>query len=49
MNKNVIIVEDIIDTGKTIEFLVERLNRKSPKSISIATLLLKSKLNKIII
>ncbi|MEC7934677.1 MAG: hypoxanthine phosphoribosyltransferase [Candidatus Neomarinimicrobiota bacterium] len=40
-NRDVIIVEDIIDSGLTIEFLVKRLKGASPKSISIVTLLLK--------
>jgi len=40
-NRHVVIIEDIIDSGLTIEFLVERLNGASPKSISIVTLLLK--------
>ena len=40
-NRDVVIVEDIIDSGITIEFLVKRLKGASPKSISIVTLLLK--------
>ena len=40
-NRDVVIVEDIIDSGLTIEFLVKRLKGASPKSISIVTLLLK--------
>ena len=39
--KNVIIVEDIIDTGITLSFLTEYLKLKNPKSLKIATLLSK--------
>ncbi len=37
--KNVIIVEDIIDTGYTLEKVVEYLLLKSPQSLEICTLL----------
>lgn len=39
--QNVIIVEDIIDTGRTLSYLVEHLKEKNPKSIEICTLLSK--------
>ena len=39
--KDVIIVEDIVDTGRTIDFLLEHLKEKKPNSIKIATLLSK--------
>ena len=39
--KNIIIVEDIIDTGNTIKYLKKHLKRKNPKSIRIASLLMK--------
>lgn len=39
--RDVIIVEDIIDTGFTIERLIEGIKGKNPKSVKIATLLLK--------
>ncbi len=38
-NKNVIIVEDIIDTGYTLKFLKEYINDMKPKSLKICTLL----------
>ena len=38
-NKNVIILEDIIDTGRTLSFLKSYLLKKSPKSVKICTLL----------
>ncbi|NLW51998.1 MAG: hypoxanthine phosphoribosyltransferase [Tissierellia bacterium] len=37
--KNVIIVEDIIDTGYTLSYLVKNLQSRGAKSIRIATLL----------
>ena len=39
LNKNVIIVEDIIDTGLTLEFLVEYLKSFGPKTLKICTLI----------
>lgn len=39
--KNILIVEDIIDTGKTITFLKQHLENLEPKSLEIATLLAK--------
>lgn len=39
--KDVIIVEDIIDTGRTLTFLLEYLKHKNPSSIKIATMLSK--------
>ena len=41
LNKDVIIVEDIIDTGRTLKYLKEHLLNKNPKSLKIATLLSK--------
>ena len=38
-NRNVIIVEDIIDSGITLNYLYEYLNKKKPKSLRICTLL----------
>lgn len=40
-DKDIILVEDIVDTGNTLEKLYEILNGKNPKSIKIATLLYK--------
>lgn len=39
--RHVIIVEDIIDTGKTIKKLVDDLSEKGAASIKVATLLFK--------
>lgn len=37
--QNVIIIEDIIDTGRTLSFLKEYLLQKKPESLKICTLL----------
>ena len=37
--KNVIVVEDIIDSGKTLSYLLEMLNKREPKSLALCTLL----------
>ena len=37
--KDVLIVEDIIDSGRTLSYLVEVLKQRGPKSIEICTLL----------
>ncbi|WP_193391926.1 hypoxanthine phosphoribosyltransferase [Defluviitalea phaphyphila] len=37
--KNVLIVEDIIDTGLTLDYLKSNLLRRKPKSLKICTLL----------
>lgn len=39
--KDVLIVEDIIDTGRTLTYLKEYLSEKNPASLKIATLLSK--------
>lgn len=38
-DKNVIIVEDIIDTGYTLDLVISMLKERQPKSLKIATLL----------
>ncbi len=40
-NRHVLIIEDIIDSGATMEFLLKYLNNRQPSSIKICTLLLK--------
>ena len=39
--KDIIIVEDIIDTGRTLTYVLEYLKQKNPNSIKIATMLSK--------
>ena len=38
-NKHVLIVEDIIDTGRTVYMLMDRLEHRKPSSIKLAALL----------
>ena len=38
-NKNVIIVEDIIDSGRTLSYLIKYLKIKKPKSLKLCALL----------
>lgn len=44
--KNVLIVEDIVDTGLTIKTLKEYLGLREPKSLKLASLLFKPSRNK---
>ena len=46
-NRDVIIVEDIIDSGFTINFLVNRLNESGPKTVAVATALYKKEVAKL--
>lgn len=38
-NKDVIVVEDIIDSGRTLNYLLENIQRRNPKSLRLCTLL----------
>jgi hypoxanthine phosphoribosyltransferase len=38
-NKHILIVEDIIDTGLTMQFLLENLQARHPASVQVASLL----------
>ena len=42
-NRHVILVEDIIETGKSLDFLLKKIEGFFPKSISIVTLLAKNR------
>jgi hypoxanthine phosphoribosyltransferase len=46
-NRDLIIIEDIVDTGLTINEILKYLSEKKPNSIKIATLLFKPKALKI--
>ena len=46
-NEHIIVVEDIIDTGLTLDFLISHFINLNPASISIATLLFKNTKKKI--
>ena len=37
--KNVIVIEDIIDSGRTLSYLLENLKLRNPKSLRLCTLL----------
>ena len=37
--KNVIVIEDIIDSGRTLNYLLENLKTRNPKSLRLCTLL----------
>lgn len=39
IGKNVIVIEDIIDSGRTLSFLLDMLSAKKPKSLKLCTLL----------
>ena len=45
--KHVILVEDVVDSGRTLSFLIELLSRKKPKSIKVCTLLDKPSMREI--
>ena len=40
-NKNILIVEDIVDTGITMDYLCENLKARNPRSLKICSLLYK--------
>ncbi|RUS25100.1 hypothetical protein BC938DRAFT_472628, partial [Jimgerdemannia flammicorona] len=42
---NILIVEDIIDTGKTMMKLLEKLRQYKPHTLKVAALLLKKTVN----
>ena len=46
-NRHIIIVEDIIDSGFTINFFVNRLKNSGPKSVAVASILFKKEVAKI--
>lgn len=40
-NRDVIIVEDIVDTGHTLKFILEKVYQQSPASVKVCSLLFK--------
>ncbi|SKC79396.1 hypoxanthine phosphoribosyltransferase [Maledivibacter halophilus] len=46
-NKNILIIEDIIDTGLTLKYLLKNLKSRKPKSMKICTLLDKPERRKV--
>lgn len=45
--KNILLVEDIIDTGHTVDYIIKYLRLHEPKSIKICTLLDKKEMRKV--
>jgi len=45
-NRNIIIIEDIVDTGKTLNHILEEFTELGAKSIEVLTLLYKPEANK---
>ena len=41
-NKNVIVVEDIVDTGRTLSYMIPKLMERGPKTVKLCTMLNKS-------
>jgi hypoxanthine phosphoribosyltransferase len=39
--RDIVIVEDIVDTGNTLHYLIEKLKVRNPASIAVCTMLLK--------
>lgn len=42
-DRDVIIVEDIVDTGHTLSYLLDMIHKEKPASVNVCTLLLKPK------
>jgi hypoxanthine phosphoribosyltransferase len=40
-NRHIVLVEDIVDTGNTLDYLVAKLSHRKPASITVCALLLK--------
>ena len=38
-NQNVIVVEDIVDTGRTLSYMMPKLEERGPKSVKLCTML----------
>lgn len=38
-NKHVLVIEDIVDTGNTLKYLLEKLRERGPKSVKVCTML----------
>ncbi len=39
--RDVVVIEDIVDTGRTLHFFLQKLNEKQPASVTVAALLVK--------
>ncbi|MBB6108749.1 hypoxanthine phosphoribosyltransferase [Mucilaginibacter lappiensis] len=40
-DRDVVIIEDIVDTGNTVHYLIDKLKQRNPSSIAVCSLLLK--------
>ncbi|WP_419700377.1 hypoxanthine phosphoribosyltransferase [Mucilaginibacter sp. NFX135] len=40
-DRDVVIIEDIVDTGNTLHYLIDKLKQRNPASIAVCSLLLK--------
>ncbi len=40
-NRDIVLIEDIVDSGRTVDFLIQKIKEKKPKSVSIVSLLWK--------
>ncbi|SDQ01735.1 hypoxanthine phosphoribosyltransferase [Mucilaginibacter sp. OK268] len=40
-DRDVVIIEDIVDTGNTLHYLIDKLKQRNPSSIAVCSLLLK--------
>ena len=38
-NKNVLVIEDIVDTGRTLTYVLEKLQERHPKALKVCTML----------
>ena len=38
-NSNVLVVEDIVDTGNTLKYVLAKLQERGPKSVKVCTML----------
>jgi hypoxanthine phosphoribosyltransferase len=48
-NRNVLIVEDIVDSGLTLNYIIKNFKTRQPKSLEVITLLNKKKKRKVFI
>jgi hypoxanthine phosphoribosyltransferase len=40
-NRDVVLVEDIVDTGLTLDYILREVHKQKPSSVNVCTLLLK--------
>ncbi len=38
-NRDVVIVEDVVDTGRTLQYIIDNLKTRKPRSLAVCTLL----------